>query len=250
MRPRRSWCRVGGLAFDLLHRGGTDLTGWPYERRRNALEELFAEHRLTDPLTLGPSTTDPAAVREWLGWAAVGVEGLVCKRRDERYRPGRRAWRKYRVRETTEAIVGAVSESLFSPETLLLARYDTAGQLRYVGRSTVLNDRVARSVADRLVPAAGPHPWEGWTFARRWGSTDLLDVVLVRPDVVVEVAVDTSTDRSGRWRHPVRMHRVRTDLTPADVEPPEGAGQLCVAEDAGVVPLGGDQGAGGRCHVG
>ncbi|MEU3221166.1 hypothetical protein [Streptomyces sp. NPDC006971] len=47
--------------------------------------------------------------------------------------------------------------------------------------------------------------------------TELLDVVLVRPDVVVEVPVDTSVDLSGRWRHPVRIHRVRTDPTPAAV---------------------------------
>ncbi|MEU9318244.1 hypothetical protein [Streptomyces sp. NPDC048295] len=52
----------------------------------------------------------------------------------------------------------------------------------------------------------------------RWGSAELLDVVLVRPDVKVEVVADTSVDPSGRWRHPVPMHRVRTDLTPADVE--------------------------------
>lgn len=31
------------VVFDLLHRGETDLTGWPYWRRRAALEALFAE---------------------------------------------------------------------------------------------------------------------------------------------------------------------------------------------------------------
>jgi ATP-dependent DNA ligase len=30
------------VAFDLVHRGD-DLTGWPYARRRAALEALFAE---------------------------------------------------------------------------------------------------------------------------------------------------------------------------------------------------------------
>ncbi|MGA5184044.1 ATP-dependent DNA ligase [Streptomyces pseudogriseolus] len=50
------------VAFDLLHRGN-DLTGWPYARRRAALEELFAERGLTAPFTLCPSTTDPALAR-------------------------------------------------------------------------------------------------------------------------------------------------------------------------------------------
>jgi ATP-dependent DNA ligase len=206
------------VAFDLLHRDDTDLTGWPYERRRAVLEQFFAEHRLTGPLTLSPSTTDPAVAREWLGWAAVGIEGLVFKRLDERYLPGRRTWRKYRTRETTEAIVAAVSGPLSAPRTLLLARYDTTGHLRYVGRSTVLSSYAARNVAGRLAPTDGPHPWEGRTFSKRWGSSEPLDVALVRPAVVVELAADTSVDPSGRWRHPVRVHRVRTDLTPADVE--------------------------------
>ncbi|MCM3300497.1 hypothetical protein M4D73_20090 [Streptomyces pseudogriseolus] len=83
------------VAFDLLHRGN-DLTGWPYARRRAALEELFAERGLTAPFTLCPSTTDPALAREWLSWAAAGVEGLCFKRLEESYRGGVRSWRKYK----------------------------------------------------------------------------------------------------------------------------------------------------------
>jgi hypothetical protein len=37
-------------------------------------------------------------------------------------------------------------------------------------------------------------------------------VHLVQPDVVVEVAVDVARDAAGRWRHPARPHRVRTDV--------------------------------------
>ncbi|MEU7306325.1 hypothetical protein [Streptomyces sp. NPDC007206] len=54
------------VAFDLVHLG-KDLTGWPYERRRAALEALFTDHGLQAPLTLYPSTTDPAVV--------AGVDG-------------------------------------------------------------------------------------------------------------------------------------------------------------------------------
>ena len=39
------------VVFDLVHEGGTDLTGWPYVRRRAALEALFADH------STGRSTT-------------------------------------------------------------------------------------------------------------------------------------------------------------------------------------------------
>ncbi|GHE71750.1 hypothetical protein GCM10018785_45000 [Streptomyces longispororuber] len=54
------------VAFDLLRLAGTDTTAWPYWRRRAALEDLFAEHQLTAPWALCPSTTDAATVREWL----------------------------------------------------------------------------------------------------------------------------------------------------------------------------------------
>jgi hypothetical protein len=44
------------------------------------------------------------------------------------------------------------------------------------------------------------------------GIQRALDVLLVEPDVVMEVAVDVARDSAGRWRHPVRPHRIRTDI--------------------------------------
>jgi ATP-dependent DNA ligase len=198
------------VAFDLVH-AGADLTGWPYERRRSALEALFADRGVTGPLTLCPSTTDPAVAREWLAWTAAGLEGLCFKRLNEPYRPAR-SWLKYKVRVTTEAVVGAVTGPLTAPRTLLLGRYDTAGRLQYAGRSTTLSQSAGRALADRLTPPEGAHPWEGWTFSAGWGTQRTLDVHLVQPDVVVEVAVDVARDAAGRWRHPARPHRVRTDV--------------------------------------
>jgi ATP-dependent DNA ligase len=81
--------------FDLLH-AGTNLTDWPYTRRRAALETLFADHGLGAPLTLCPLTTDPSAAREWLEWTTAGLEGLCFKRLDESYVRGARSWRKYK----------------------------------------------------------------------------------------------------------------------------------------------------------
>ncbi|MFE7935531.1 ATP-dependent DNA ligase [Streptomyces sp. NPDC057456] len=204
------------VAFDLVHRGG-DVTGWPYARRRAALKELFAERGPTAPFTLCPSTTDPALAREWLSWTAAGVEGLCFKRLNEPYRGGVRSWRKYKVRVTTEAVIGAVTGSLAAPRTLLLGRYDRAGRLRYVGRSTTLSGGVGLVVADQLAPPHGAHPWTGWTFSAGWGTQRTLDAVLVQPDVVMEVGVDVARDSAGRWRHPARPHRLRTDVDVAQM---------------------------------
>jgi ATP-dependent DNA ligase len=135
---------------------------------------------------------------------------LCFKRLDEPYRGGTRLWRKYKVRVTTEAVVGAITGSLTVPRTVLLGRYDHQGRLQYVGRSTTLSQTAGRALADHLVPPADAHPWEGWTFSAGWGTQRALDVVLVQPGVVMEV--DVARDHAGRWRHPARPHRVRTDI--------------------------------------
>lgn len=56
-----------------------------------------------------PVDPNPDTVREWLTWTTVGVEGVVFARLDDPYRPAVRGWLKYKVRETTEAIVGAIT---------------------------------------------------------------------------------------------------------------------------------------------
>jgi ATP-dependent DNA ligase len=172
----------------------------------------MTEHRLAAPLTLCPSTTDPARARELREWTRAGLEGLCFKWLDEPYRGSARLWRKYKVRVTTEAVVGAITGSLAVPRTVLLGRYDQAGRLQYVGRTTTLSQTAGRALADRLVPPTGTHPLEGWTFSSGWGTQRALDVVLVRLGVVMEVAVDVARDHAGRWRHPARPHRVRTDI--------------------------------------
>ncbi|MFF8931543.1 ATP-dependent DNA ligase [Streptomyces longwoodensis] len=211
------------VVFDLVHADATDLTGWPYARRRAALEALFTDRQLAAPLTLCPSTTDPTVARGWLEWTAAGLEGLCFKRLDQPYTAGARAWRKYKVRTTTEAIIGAVTGSLTAPRTVLLGRYDTTGCLHYAGRSTTLSTRLGRALGDVLVRPGGVHPWEGWTFSAGWGTQRTLEVVLVEPAVVLEVAVDVARDAAGRFRHPAQPHRIRTDMDVGQV-PLFGAG--------------------------
>ncbi|MFI9616908.1 hypothetical protein ACIHCM_35445 [Streptomyces sp. NPDC052023] len=121
------------------------------------------------------------------------------------------------MRVTTEAIIGAVTGALTGPRTVLLGRYDTHGRLQYTGRSTTLTQPAGRALAGVLTASAGAHPWMGWTFSVGWGTRETLDVQLVQPDIVMEVPVDVARDAAGQWRHPVRAHRLRTDVNPAQV---------------------------------
>ncbi|MFJ8510791.1 ATP-dependent DNA ligase [Streptomyces avermitilis] len=153
---------------------------------------------------------------EWLSWSAVGMEGLRFKRLDDRYRPAVRGWQKYKVRETSEAIVGAVTGTLAAPRSLLLGRYDTDGRLQYTGRTTTLTQTAGRAFAGLLAPAGDEHPWTGWTFSAG-GTKETLTVTLVQPELVVEVDADIARDSAGRFRHPVRLHRTRPDVSPSDI---------------------------------
>ncbi|MFJ1751287.1 ATP-dependent DNA ligase [Streptomyces sp. NPDC088116] len=212
------------VVFDLLHRGAT-LQNRPYAERRAALEDLFATQRLGPPWTLCPKTavTDLDTIRTWLSWSVAGVEGLVLKDPAQKYLPGVRAWRKYRVRDTTEAVVAAVTGTTARPGSILLGRFDAAGELRFTGRTGPLSERMAQDVAALLRPAGSSHPWRGRTFSAGWGTREVLDIMLVDPQLVAEVSADVSLDAAGRWRHPVRLLRIRVDMAPGDA-PFFGAG--------------------------
>ncbi|MEU5083696.1 MULTISPECIES: DNA ligase-like domain-containing protein [Streptomyces] len=75
------------VVCDLVHAGG-DVVGWPCQRRRAALESLFADHGSRGIADAVPVPTNPVTARGWLDWTAAGLAGLCFKRLDEP-RPGR-----------------------------------------------------------------------------------------------------------------------------------------------------------------
>ncbi|MFF5976976.1 hypothetical protein ACFY7C_36300 [Streptomyces sp. NPDC012769] len=177
------------------------------------MEHLFADRGLGAPWTLCPQTTDVATAKERLtSWTQVpGVEGLVIRGSGQRYVPGARALYEVRRRDTTGAVVAAITVTVRRPQTLVLGRLDETGALRPVGRGTPLLRDVARALAGRLTSAEPGHPSVGVRFTTSWRSQAPLDVVLVEPELVAEITVDTALER-GAWRHPVRFARLRPDV--------------------------------------
>lgn len=206
------------VVFDLLEVEGAVLLSEPLHRRRAALEELFAARRLSPPWALCPQTTDWEAARAWLdpAWGAVGVEGVVIKDPASRYRPGARGWDKLRARTTAEAVIGAVTGTPRSPTSLLLGRFDNAGRLRMVGRTTPLHRSAAAELGGVLRPAGPEHPWYGRQFSGGWNSAEPLVFQPVVPEFVAELVADTAVD-AGRYRHPVRYLRLRDDMAVGDI---------------------------------
>ncbi|MFJ3842136.1 hypothetical protein ACWGHM_42705 [Streptomyces sp. NPDC054904] len=72
---------------------------------------------------------------------------------------------KVRRRDTTEAIIGAITGTLKRPQLLILGRHDAAGRLRTVGRTVTLRPEQARQVAEHLTAAGPGRPWAGVRFA-------------------------------------------------------------------------------------
>jgi ATP-dependent DNA ligase len=203
------------IVFDVLSSEGQDLRPEPYDQRRRILEALLAEP--CPGLGLMPATTDPDAAATWLRDQPPGVEGVVAKKRDQRYRPGVRGWQKLKAQRTAEAVVGGVLGSLEQPGGLVLGRYEH-GRLRVAGRTGPLPPAAWAQVARLLHPAPPRHPWPPRLPASRFGQmpSDEIDYVQVAPELVVEIEADTAFEQ-GRWRHATRFLRVRHDLVPTDV---------------------------------
>jgi bifunctional non-homologous end joining protein LigD len=96
---------VSFLAFDLLCLDGELLLEVPYWQRRVLLEALGLEgrHWQTPPSFTGPGGADLLAVSR-----QHGLEGVVAKRLDSRYEPGRRsaAWVKVKNVRRQEVVIG------------------------------------------------------------------------------------------------------------------------------------------------
>jgi ATP-dependent DNA ligase len=205
------------VVFDLLAADGEDLRGRPLRERRRRLEQLMTG--VGPPLVLSPATRDRTVAEEWVAKyaaAGVGIEGIVAKGLDQRYRGGSRDWMKYRHRDSVDVIVGAVTGSVARPERLVLGLFHD-NELHIAGGTSALSTVQQRALGPLLVAAGAEHPWPttiGGGHVGYWGGKDI-DIVRVEPCVVVEVAADTAFEH-GRWRHLTTFLRPRPDLQPTD----------------------------------
>jgi ATP-dependent DNA ligase len=141
---------------------------------------------------------------------------LVVKGASTRYVAGR-GWIKYKSRDPVEVIAGGVIGPPENPEVLIAGRY-RGEELVQVGRSVPLSPEQSAALGAVLCPAWPDHPWPDEIGIGRWGGNpDKVQLTKADPSVVVEVSADAAL-QAGRWRHPLRMVRIRADMDPNDVE--------------------------------
>lgn len=186
------------LLFDVLAIDGKRLLQVPYEQRRELLQrlDLDSETVAVPPAFQGDPEGAMHASRE------SGLEGVVCKRRDSLYLPGRRSptWVKVKHQRMQEVVIVGWEEGSGRRSggvgALLLA-VNVDGRLSYAGQvGTGFTEQMLSDLAKRLAPLASPTPAIDDAPAdvarnARW----------VRPQLVGEVVFGEWT-ADNRLRHP------------------------------------------------
>jgi bifunctional non-homologous end joining protein LigD len=182
------------VLFDVLFLDGRDLTGLPWEERRERLEGLA--DLLTPGYRLSPVRTGGKREGKEMLEAAreKELEGIMAKKMDSVYEVGRRSesWLKVKLVQRQELVVGG-----WVPEVskdgkvradhvgaVLLGYYDKGGTFHYAGAvGTGFDNRSSMEMVKRLRGLkTGEMPFAEDTEMRRFRA----EVQWVRPEVVVE----------------------------------------------------------------
>jgi bifunctional non-homologous end joining protein LigD len=191
---RRSGVAVFLYLFDLLELDGGDLRPHPLVERKRALRRAiafggrirFTPHRVGD------------GVGAYRYACAHGWEGIVAKRADSPYRPGRsRDWLKIKCSRRQELVIGGWTTGRGARRRLgaLLVGYWDGGLLRYAGKvGTGFDAAEVEWLADELERRERPtSPFADDDVPRgaRWAE----------PELVAEIEFSEWT-RGGKLRHP------------------------------------------------
>lgn len=197
------------LLFDLLAADGRSWLDEPCARRREGLVETVEPGGMVDV----PPAFDGDFDEAFATSRRLGLEGVVAKRADSRYLPGRRSstWVKVKHSRTQEVVVVGWRPGKRKIASLLLAVPDDDGALRYAGRvGSGFTDRQLTEIAARLEPLE-----RETSPATEVPREDAADARWVEPEHVGEVEHAQWT-ADGRLRH-ARWRGWRPDRSPEDV---------------------------------
>jgi ATP-dependent DNA ligase len=228
------------VAFDAIAADGEDLRSVPQRERRVRLERLLANTK--PPIHLTPMTRDAIQASEWLSrFEGAGLDGVIAKRADGTYQPGKRAMIKVKHARTADCVVAgfrwhkAGKDELVG--SLLLGLYDDARRLHHVGVTSAFTMAMRKQLSGELAPlrerALDDHPWREWAEAdgsalslskgettrmpggqSRWSGGKDLSWEPLRIERVCEVKYDHM--QGPRFRHAAVFERWRPDKRTID----------------------------------
>jgi bifunctional non-homologous end joining protein LigD len=198
------------MLFDLMWQDGHALLKETFLARRKALERLKLNGASwqTPPYEMGGGPTMLEASRK------AGLEGIMGKKLDSPYEPGRRsgAWVKVKNRNRQEFVIGGwldgEGKRTGHPGALLVGYYDK-DKLVYAGKvGTGFTDAMLDKLQSALKPVAQTKsPFDAGTPPKA--------AHFVKPKLVGEVEFVEWT-RSGQLRAPA-FKGLRTDKSPREV---------------------------------
>jgi bifunctional non-homologous end joining protein LigD len=209
-------------AFDLLQFDGINYQRKPLSERRRALHRLrFAPPiLLSSPLPGSPKDIE-RLVRE------LGLEGVVAKRSESIYEPGRRsrAWIKVKFSQQQEFVIGGYKPAGRSFDSVLVGFYERK-RLLYAGKVRAgFTPRTRQDVWERITAAPlSACPFDNLPNSvgkSHWGegitAEDMPTLRWVKPELVVQVAF-TEWTAGGNLRH-AAFHGIREDKRPRAIGP-------------------------------
>jgi bifunctional non-homologous end joining protein LigD len=207
-------------AFDVLTHGGEDVKALPLNDRLSILDSAFipSDHAIISENFPGPAAQFVAAVRK------LGGEGVIAKRLDRSYEPGRRsgAWVKMRLNLGQEFVIGGFTPGTLGLDAVIVGVYEK-GKLNYVARVRAgFVPASRRAVYELLKPlVTNVCPFVNLPEARagRWGegltADKMKECVWVRPELVARFDFLEWTS-SNHVRH-IKFVAMRDDKDPRKV---------------------------------
>ena len=212
MQNRARATRIEFWAFDVLHLDGRSLLRAKYRDRRRLLETLAAGGGLIVRDLLpgdGAEALEYSRKQRW--------EGVVAKKWDSTYQPGRRSssWIKDKNWNTQEVVIGGWREGTGGRTSgigALMLGIPADGGLQFVGR---VGTGFTEKELTRLKGLLKPLHTDESPFNTRLPTQDAKGVTFVRPELVGEVRYSERTS-DGRLRQP-SWRGLRPDKKPEEV---------------------------------
>jgi DNA ligase D-like protein (predicted ligase) len=217
---RSAAARIRYFVFDLLVHQGHDTAGLLLEERRNILGSL----KFSSPRIHLVEYHETSAAEMLAAVKGLGLEGVIAKRKDSRYEPGKRsgAWVKCRIQKGQEFVIGGYFPGSHGFDSIIVGYY--RGQdLMYVARTRngfvpASRRQLFAKFKDLAIPICpfvnlpDTHPSR---FGRELDAEAMKKAVWLRPEIVVQIEFLEWTE-ADRLRHS-KFAGLREDKEPRDV---------------------------------
>lgn len=198
------------IGFDALALGDTSVMAAPFPSRRDALLEAVTHQQWCH---VSRTTGDPELGARWLAqFEGAGLDGVIAKRLDGTYLPGKRDMVKIKHHRDADcvAIGYRIHKSGAGVGSILLGLYRDDGELQMVGGAASFTVKARSALLADLEPLRTGDAVDG--EPSRWNSAADKRWIPIRPEKVCEVAYDQM--EGDRFRHAVTFVRWRPDRDP------------------------------------